>query len=1750
MTFFSLLLVAFCAALGTVQGQLPIPGKPPGFAYGKGSPGAGVQLETYIDLLCPDSKSAFPGLKKLAEHYEPDDKSAFPGLKKLAEHYEPDEFRLTFVLFPLPYHQHAFAAAESTYTITAALGDASFDTWLETLYANQDIFWNKATKDKSPVEVNDMFFALASKTFPSLTNAQWSEGMNGYGGTFADEAARVAWKYTCSRGKSGTPMYTLNGVPFDAEATWTFEDWFKVINPLVEANKPSPPAAASRVRDQALRLHRMPVVPDRRVVHFANAGDAVKLAAVCDYVRGGHRPCEFLPGRLTLAQSLLAGRPKAPSSLALSLSSFVGAFRLIEGLASTQDGCVRQHAACLGASSGAIAALSLLESKRRGMVIAYAAVEAAVALVKEHTALADIKHIDVAVGALACQRIIYLWIFGSENYSKTQLVTLDGLSNLPEEVLSRMRIDLPNNPAASRCDVFHRGLSCREFHSGLLQRSFSAAMRLYVPIYIISAVLPKYKRWISGPRPSVVALIAQYLRTCTSLTASYSIPLALSCALPIKNNRVTVTIVGLMTVLSLLIEHEKRRVSVLKAIAVYPITATARQLRDALQLSPRTSRLCQYLIFSVSMAVVFRRPEQQNGKMMYLLYGHDIRSKDPATDRQEKAMDPLAFAEAAELRASATPDQATTPAADEPVVADKVAALLWGDRAEHSSLLDYVRQHARNAIERVQSDDPHAAYIPLRSKSTEVRLFKVATLSVETPLEHQRCDFRGVTRVPASLDAVLELLASDDERESYWLALNTQRGLLFNSLFSSRRVSDDKVISGSSTDGSFPRWNQRYMATRLSKQSCLPPVVCCFSEYAGFLNPEAAQRKRSNGDVVPESNQAPEAQKPLRQAFVYRRSMDPQFFQTDELQAKLEKYGESCETLLLQDWLFEISETDESHICKVVLSCSAYLTGPPQLRHEFREFCANVLLNLRQVLQFGAEGGLSRVSVSIRRHFSGSFHLISSLTPTTSTTSAPVSEDEVLSSDEEDNNEDVVTVDDVNKLDDITASELSPEKEAEAAKRKPRVRSSTEDNTQSWRQPDPELPRLDGRASRTGKVRCGSLNLPSSTSREGIVLLTDIETLSLTGSFHRLSTASNTSTTSNYSSRDSVAMDRKTVARRSPPLPGLRRPVRSVSEGLATKSPAHPTVDYSDEDLANFKPQLSIASVQEARLELDLLAQQDAAPQRWFLRFECDQLERRYQLYHAETSQRAKQDALRFTDMLVSLLMTMGAIATLWDIQFVSYVAVAALAVLGAGGWLLRVPSYGLSQWHVPAVFVAAIVMLGRHVYSSEVQIRSKFLRMRQLLLANTQLSQHNAFMQRQLSSHVDAIGIESSTHQLEASQAVTSTLGESWMESVLRVLQDLKAQLECDGRDDMAREIDEVMHTLTSEPELFRPLLAVTTARHAGDASHGAFVVWDTNALLRRLQDRELTPLQLFSALLAACVHDVNHPGLNNGYLVNSNAPLAIKYSDDSVLERMHLAETFQACTKDGCDVFDGLSHDQRRQSRRLIIAMVLATDLSGHLKHVNKLKSKRFTMQTTRSALALGAVQQPDAADASRMVPDELILRTVIMMADLGHASKPFAQHLAWSQLVTEEFFRQGDIERQYGLQVSPLCDRFQCNFEKSQVGFLEFVVLPLYSAALSVLPLRMDDILERIRENLATWRSRGERVAKGLPPEIEEEETSSSAQDSNQREEERRPERKESRKIDGDDEAGVVILDEAELQQLLCPASSPDEKKVSRM
>ena len=52
---------------------------------------------------------------------------------------------------------------------------------------------------------------------------------------------------------------------------------------------------------------------------------------------------------------------------------------------------------------------------------------------------------------------------------------------------------------------------------------------------------------------------------------------------------------------------------------------------------------------------------------------------------------------------------------------------------------------------------------------------------------------------------------------------------------------------------------------------------------------------------------------------------------------------------------------------------------------------------------------------------------------------------------------------------------------------------------------------------------------------------------------------------------------------------------------------------------------------------------------------------------------------------------------------------------------------------------------------------------------------------------------------------------------------------------------------------------------------------------------------MEVFAALVGAAVHDVDHPGRSNQFLIETNNPLAVLYNDNSVLENHHLAVAFQ---------------------------------------------------------------------------------------------------------------------------------------------------------------------------------------------------------------------------------------------------------------
>ncbi|OWZ16306.1 hypothetical protein PHMEG_0009916 [Phytophthora megakarya] len=339
-------------------------------------------------------------------------------------------------------------------------------------------------------------------------------------------------------------------------------------------------------------------------------------------------------GGLTAAQILLARRLKAPSPLALSLGSFVGVFRFLEGTGrkrSSRNGQPSPTASQAAAIASAVA-LMLLEAERKTVVVSYAVVEAALTLIKEFTTLAEVKYIDIPVGALAAGPLIDSWIYHSDAIAKSQLAALDSFCQLPSSVLRRMRDELPSEKMVSRCDVFHRGQTCTQFHTNYFIKGMKFAVRLYVPIYAASVLAPKYKRWIWGPRPELRSLLVRYLRTCCCLTMLYQVPLGVSCLSPSARHHATVRVAGALTTLAFLAEHEHRRGNVMKAVGVYATGSVAARSVAALGVPPKAVNLSQLVLLSAAMTVIFQRTTPDSSRMARLLYGYSDQTMSTEDD--------------------------------------------------------------------------------------------------------------------------------------------------------------------------------------------------------------------------------------------------------------------------------------------------------------------------------------------------------------------------------------------------------------------------------------------------------------------------------------------------------------------------------------------------------------------------------------------------------------------------------------------------------------------------------------------------------------------------------------------------------------------------------------------------------------------------------------------------------------------------------------------------------------------------------------------------------------------------------------------------------------------------------------------------------------------------------------------------------------------------------------------------------------
>uniref|UniRef100_A0AAR2JE50 Phosphodiesterase n=1 Tax=Pygocentrus nattereri TaxID=42514 RepID=A0AAR2JE50_PYGNA len=198
---------------------------------------------------------------------------------------------------------------------------------------------------------------------------------------------------------------------------------------------------------------------------------------------------------------------------------------------------------------------------------------------------------------------------------------------------------------------------------------------------------------------------------------------------------------------------------------------------------------------------------------------------------------------------------------------------------------------------------------------------------------------------------------------------------------------------------------------------------------------------------------------------------------------------------------------------------------------------------------------------------------------------------------------------------------------------------------------------------------------------------------------------------------------------------------------------------------------------------------------------------------------------------------------------------------------------------------------------------------------------------------------------------------------------------------------------------------------------------------------------LELMALYVAAAMHDYDHPGRTNAFLVATNAPQAVLYNDRSVLENHHAASAWSLfLSRPEFNFLSNLDHVEFKRFRFLVIEAILATDLKKHFDFLAEFNSK------------VSDVNSP-GIDWTNENDRLLVGQMCIKLADINGPAKERSLHLKWTEGIVNEFYEQGDEETGLGLPISPFMDRSMPQLAKLQESFITHIVGPLcnsYDAA----------------------------------------------------------------------------------------------------
>jgi hypothetical protein len=228
------------------------------------------------------------------------------------------------------------------------------------------------------------------------------------------------------------------------------------------------------------------------------------------------------------------------------------------------------------------------------------------------------------------------------------------------------------------------------------------------------------------------------------------------------------------------------------------------------------------------------------------------------------------------------------------------------------------------------------------------------------------------------------------------------------------------------------------------------------------------------------------------------------------------------------------------------------------------------------------------------------------------------------------------------------------------------------------------------------------------------------------------------------------------------------------------------------------------------------------------------------------------------------------------------------------------------------------------------------------------------------------------------------------------------------------------------------------------------------------------LPPEEVFSLLCAALCHDLDHPGLSNGFCRASGHPLAEQHGTLSVLEKHHASAAASLLhSPAGQAVLAPCAPAVRDRILDLVPRLILATDIEQNASYC---------------AAFAGAVaaDDPTFAWADDLAKREAFLSMVLKVADISNVAKPWPLALRWAELLKVEHLLLAERERQASLPPTAFLSAPMAAMCK---GFILGLAGPMIRSLGAALPWVSKVAVPTMEANVEHWTTEAEGVG---PPE----------------------------------------------------------------